>query len=58
MDFAGSFMKSTHQAMADETLLAGTVLKMAGGILTIWLLLRHPKVREFLDQDARKDSFK
>lgn len=58
LDFVGSFMKITHQALADETLLAGTVLKIGGGILAVWLLLRHPKVREFLDQDAYKDSFK
>lgn len=57
-DFLGTFMKITHQALADETLLGATVLKMAGGLLTIWLLLRHPKVREFLDNDEHRDSFK
>ncbi len=58
LDFVGTFMKITHQALADETLLAATILKIVGGSLTVWLFLRNPKVREFLDHDAHKDSFK
>ena len=58
VDFIGMWMKITHQAFADFFLTLATVLKVIGVLLFAIFFLRHPKVKEFLEYDQYKDSFK
>jgi hypothetical protein len=58
LDFIGAWMKITHQAPADFVLTAAMFLKLIGLLVFVFLLLSHPKVKEFLNYDQYKDSFK
>ncbi len=50
IDFAGAWMKITHQANANETMLAATVLKIAGVIIILVKLLSHPDLRDLFNK--------
>lgn len=58
LDFVGAWMKITHQAPADFTLTIAMFLKALGVLLFVFFILSHPKVKEFLEYDKYKDSFK
>jgi hypothetical protein len=58
LGFIGAWFKITHQAPADLTLAVSAFLKAIGVILLTVFLLAHPKIKEFLDYDKYKDSFK
>lgn len=58
IEFIGAWMKVTHQALADITLTASAFLKVIGLLSFTFLLLAHPKVKEFLNYDKFNDSFK
>jgi hypothetical protein len=58
IEFVGAWMKITHQTLADLTLTASAFLKVIGLLLFTFALLAHPKVKEFLEYDKFKDSFK
>lgn len=58
LDFIGSWMKLTHQALGDQALLLATLLKVCGLIGAVASLLSHPRVKEFLKYDQYNDSFK
>lgn len=58
LDFIGAWMKITHQAFADLTLTVSAFSKVTGLLLFTFLLLAHPKVKEFLNYDKQEDSFK
>ncbi|MFN0035496.1 MAG: hypothetical protein ACKVUS_10525 [Saprospiraceae bacterium] len=46
----GMLFKLESWEFASELLIAGLILKFIGGILLIYKLLTHPKVKEFLNQ--------
>ncbi len=48
-DFVGALFKIQHWAGADKLLLTGMTLKIVGGLTLLYKLLRHPRVREFLN---------
>ncbi|MFD1470532.1 hypothetical protein ACFQ48_20060 [Hymenobacter caeli] len=48
-DFVGALFKVMHWAGADLLLVAGLTFKIVGGLLFLYKLLRHPRVREFLN---------
>lgn len=58
VDFIGVWMKITHQAFGDLVLAFASVLKIIGLLLLTTFLLGHPQVKEFLNYDKFKDSFK
>ena len=58
LDFIGAWMKITHQALADFVLMVAMIFKVIGLLLFVFLLLAHPRVKEFLNYDQYKDSFK
>ncbi|MCZ8023630.1 MAG: hypothetical protein O9282_13825 [Flavobacterium sp.] len=49
-DFIGAFLKILHYPGADEILIIAIVLKIGGGILILFKLFTHPKIKEFLNQ--------
>jgi hypothetical protein len=57
-DFIGSWLKITHHAHGDEMVLAAAIFKIVGLLAFTFLILGHPKVREFLNEDKFKDAFK
>ena len=57
LDFIGVWMKITHQAFGDITLAAAAIFKIVGLLLFTFMLLAHPKIKEFLEYDEFKDSF-
>lgn len=49
-DFMGATLKIMHWAAADALLLTGMTLKVAGVLIFLYKLLRHPRVKEFLNR--------
>ncbi|MCX6313563.1 MAG: hypothetical protein NTX08_02365 [Sphingobacteriales bacterium] len=49
MDFAGAWMKLTHQANADQVFLFSTVLKIVAMLFIVIKLVTHPKLRDFMN---------
>lgn len=49
LDFVGALFKILHWPYADVLLIAGMTLKVVGALLFAYKLLRHPKVKEFLN---------
>ena len=58
LDFIGAWLKITHQPFADITLTIAAFLKVIGLLAFTFMLLAHPKIKEFLEYDKLKDSFK
>jgi len=56
--FIGAWMKITHQFFADFVLGLSALIKLLGLLFLAIFFLRHPKVKEFLNMDEYKDSFK
>lgn len=49
LDFVGALFKILHYSNADTLLIIGTILKVSGGLLFLYKLLTHPKIKEFLN---------
>ena len=58
LDFAGAWMKITHQAMADAVLTISMFTKSIGLILFVIFMLAHPKVKQFLNYREYDDAFR
>ena len=48
-DFVGALFKILHHSNADTLLIVGTIFKVLGGLLFLYKLLTHPKIKEFLN---------
>ncbi len=47
--FLGALFKLESWAYASELLIVGLALKFIGGVLVLYKLLTHPKIKEFLN---------
>ena len=50
VDFVGALQKILHSPNADLILTAGMALKVAGGLLLLYKLLRYGPLRDFMDR--------
>ncbi|HLP19493.1 MAG TPA: hypothetical protein VK174_04300 [Chitinophagales bacterium] len=49
IDFIGALLKIMHWPGANALLIIGMILKVAGGILFLYKLLRYKELKNFLD---------
>lgn len=49
LNYVGALIKILHLPGANEILVAATILQVLGGLLIIYKLWTHPKLKEFLD---------
>jgi hypothetical protein len=49
LDFIGGLLKILHHQYSDLTLIVATILKVIGGLLLLYKLLNHPKLKDIFN---------
>jgi len=48
-DFIGALFKIMHHAHGDTLFIIATVLKVFGGLLLLYKILTHPKIKDLMN---------